>query len=223
MKPAAHNSDELMSIATGHSGCEASDLIRLRSSSKQASSVLRLCMRKTGVSDCIPQPPYSFCLLVLHLRTTRNPVSFGQPRLPLVSCYNRLTTDSTSTAHNSALRHLFASARRGLSYHIECPTLPLESGTKILPNSMSSSSFEKTPRSYVTGRPNCPESGSCRREVKNDVWKYLQTVVVGLYSIFEQKLAHPFPALSLTRAGRFHRPLRHQNPRNVTIIQDPPQ
>ena len=135
MKPTAHNSDELMSIATGHSGCEASDPIRLRSSSKQASSVLRLCVRKTGVSDCIPQPPYSFCLLVLHLRTTRNPVSFGQPRLPLVSCYNRPTTDSTSIAHNSALRHLFASARRGLSYHIECPTLPLESGTKILPNS----------------------------------------------------------------------------------------
>ena len=55
--------------------------------------------------------------------------------------------------------------------------------------------FQKT-GSYVTGRPKC--SGPSRREVKNDVCKYLQTVVMGLYAVNEPKpeLAHPDHALS---------------------------
>jgi len=36
--------------------------IRLRSSSKQASSVVRLCVRRTGSSCALPQPPC--CLLI---------------------------------------------------------------------------------------------------------------------------------------------------------------
>jgi len=32
---------------------------------------------------------------------------------------------------------------------------------------------------------------------KNDVWKYLRTVVMGLYAVCEQKLAHPDRVLSL--------------------------
>jgi len=35
------------------------------------------------------------------------------------------------------------------------------------------------------------------REVKNGVWMYLQTIVMGLYAVSEQKLAHPNRALSL--------------------------
>jgi len=58
--------------------------------------------------------------------------------------------------------------------------------------------FPKT-GSYVTGRPDC--SGPSRREVKIDVWKYLQTIVMGLYAVSEQKLAHPDRVLSL-RLGK---------------------
>jgi len=47
----------------------------------------------------------------------------------------------------------------------------------------------------VTWRPNC--SGPSRREVKNDVCQYLQTVVMGLYAVCEQKLARPDRVLSL--------------------------
>jgi len=35
--------------------------------------------------------------------------------------------------------------------------------------------------SNVTGRPNSLRPS--RREVKNDVWKYLQTIVMGLYAV----------------------------------------
>ena len=42
---------------------------------------------------------------------------------------------------------------------------------------------------YVTGRKEL--SGSFRRKVKIDVWKYLQTIFMGLYAVSEQKLAHP--------------------------------
>jgi len=41
----------------------------------------------------------------------------------------------------------------------------------------------------MTERPDC--SGLSRREVKIDVWKYLQTIVMGLYAVSEQRLAHP--------------------------------
>jgi len=53
--------------------------------------------------------------------------------------------------------------------------------------------YQKT-GSYVTGRPNC--SGPSCREVKIDVWKYIQTIVMGLYAVCEQKLAHPDRVLS---------------------------
>jgi len=43
--------------------------------------------------------------------------------------------------------------------------------------------------SYVTGKPDC--SGPSCREVKIDVWKYLQTIVMGLDAICEQTLVHP--------------------------------
>jgi len=42
---------------------------------------------------------------------------------------------------------------------------------------------------YMTGRPDC--TGPSRREVKIDVWKYLQTIGMGLCAVSEQKLAHP--------------------------------
>ena len=40
--------------------------------------------------------------------------------------------------------------------------------------------FQKTVR-YVTGRPNILRPS--RREVKNDVRKYLQNIVIGLYAV----------------------------------------
>ena len=46
----------------------------------------------------------------------------------------------------------------------------------------------------MTGRHDC--SGPSRREVRIDVWKYLQTIVMGLYAVSEQKLAHPHRVLS---------------------------
>jgi len=46
-------------------------------------------------------------------------------------------------------------------------------------------------RIYVTGRPDC--LGPFCQEVRNDVWKYLQAVIIGLYAVFEQELAHPDP------------------------------
>jgi len=52
---------------------------------------------------------------------------------------------------------------------------------------LGNTKFQKT-GSYVTGRPDC--SGPSHREVKIDVWKYLQTIVMGLYAVSEQKLAH---------------------------------
>jgi len=39
--------------------------------------------------------------------------------------------------------------------------------------------------------------GPSRREVKIDVWKYLQTIVMGLYAVCEQTIAHPDRVLSL--------------------------
>jgi len=33
-------------------------------------------------------------------------------------------------------------------------------------------------------------SGPSRQEVKSDEWKYLQTIIMGLYAVCEQKLAH---------------------------------
>ena len=48
--------------------------------------------------------------------------------------------------------------------------------------------------SYVTVRPNC--SGPSRQKVKNNVWKYLQTFVMGLHAVCEYKLAHLNRALS---------------------------
>jgi len=47
---------------------------------------------------------------------------------------------------------------------------------------------------HVTGRPDC--SGLSRQEVKIDVWNYPQTIVMGLYAVCEQKLAHPDCVLS---------------------------
>ena len=41
-----------------------------------------------------------------------------------------------------------------------------------------------------------PTARPSRREVRIDVWKYLQTVVMGLYAICEQKLAHSDRVLS---------------------------
>jgi len=54
---------------------------------------------------------------------------------------------------------------------------------------------------YVTGRPNSLRPS--RREVKNDVWKYLQTIVMRLYAVCghlldNQDRAHSQPILSLS-------------------------
>jgi len=46
---------------------------------------------------------------------------------------------------------------------------------------------------YVTGRPDC--SGLSRQEVKIDVWKYLQTILMGLYAFCEEKLDNQDRAL----------------------------
>jgi len=53
---------------------------------------------------------------------------------------------------------------------------------------LGNTEFQKTVM-YVTGRKEL--SGSCRRKMKIDVWKYLQTIFMGLYAVSEQKLAHP--------------------------------
>jgi hypothetical protein len=60
---------------------------------------------------------------------------------------------------------------------------------------LGNTEFQKS-GSYVTGRPDC--SGPSRREVKIDVWKYFQTIVMGLCAVSEpeQKLAHPDHVLS---------------------------
>jgi len=65
---------------------------------------------------------------------------------------------------------------------------------------LGNTDFQKT-GSYMTGRPNY--SGPSQREVKNDMWNYLQTVVMGLYAVCEQKLAHPDRALSLFHTKYF--------------------
>jgi len=49
--------------------------------------------------------------------------------------------------------------------------------------------------SYVAGISN--RLGLSRREVKNDVWKYLQTIVMGLYAVCKKKMALPNPTFSL--------------------------
>ena len=59
--------------------------------------------------------------------------------------------------------------------------------------------FQKTTGTYVTGRPDC--SGPSRQEVKIDVWKYLQTIVMGLYAVSEQTLAHSDRVLSRPRCS----------------------
>jgi len=46
----------------------------------------------------------------------------------------------------------------------------------------------------VTGRSNI--SRLSRREVNNDVWKYLQNIVMGLHAVCEQKHAYPGLVLS---------------------------
>jgi len=74
--------------------------IRLRSSCKQASSVVRLCVRITGASCAFPQLPCRWPME--HFKVARKPVGFRQPGLPQVSCDNQLTTDSASIAHTSA-------------------------------------------------------------------------------------------------------------------------
>jgi len=48
----------------------------------------------------------------------------------------------------------------------------------------------------VTGTPDC--SGPSRRAVKIDVWKYLQTIVMGLYAVCEKKLDNQDRALRLS-------------------------
>jgi len=58
---------------------------------------------------------------------------------------------------------------------------------------LGNAEFQKS-GSYVTGRHDY--SGPSRREVKIDAWKYLQTIVMGLYAVSEQKLAHPDRVLS---------------------------
>jgi len=50
---------------------------------------------------------------------------------------------------------------------------------------------------YVTGRPKSLRPS--HREVKNNVWKYLQTIVICLYAVCEQKLAHPDRVLILLK------------------------
>jgi len=57
---------------------------------------------------------------------------------------------------------------------------------------LGNTEFQKA-GSYMTRRPHC--SGPSCREVKFDVWKYLRTVVMDLYAVCEQKLAHPDRAL----------------------------
>jgi len=52
---------------------------------------------------------------------------------------------------------------------------------------------------YVTVRPNC--SGPSRREVKIDVQKYLQTIVMGLYAVCEEKLDNQDRALRLLHSS----------------------
>jgi len=47
---------------------------------------------------------------------------------------------------------------------------------------------------YATWRPNILRPS--RREVKNDVWKYLQNIFMGLYGVCDQTLAHPDRVLS---------------------------
>ena len=44
---------------------------------------------------------------------------------------------------------------------------------------------------YVTGRHNFAELSP--RGVKDDAWKYFQTIIIGLNAVFEEKLAHPDP------------------------------
>jgi len=68
------------------------------------------------------------------------------------------------------------------------------------------SSFEGKFGHYVTGRPNILRP-SCR-EVKNNVWKYLQNIVMGLYAVCERKLAHPDRVLSLKRNRKRRRTKR---------------
>jgi len=54
-------------------------------------------------------------------------------------------------------------------------------------------SIGQTTGSYVTGRPDC--LGPSCRKVKIDVWKYLQTIVMGLYAVCEEKLDNQHRAL----------------------------
>jgi len=49
-------------------------------------------------------------------------------------------------------------------------------------------------RVHVTGSLDC--SGLFRREVTIDVWKYLQTIDMGLYAVCAKKLASPDRVLS---------------------------
>jgi len=58
----------------------------------------------------------------------------------------------------------------------------------------------KKPGVHVAGKPDC--SGPSRREVKIDVWKYLQTIVMGLYAVCEEKLYNQDRTLRLVHAWR---------------------
>jgi len=57
---------------------------------------------------------------------------------------------------------------------------------------LGNAEFQKT-GNYETGRPDC--LGLSRREVKIDVWKYLKTIVMGLYAVCEEKLDNQHRAL----------------------------
>ena len=65
----------------------------------------------------------------------------------------------------------------------------------------------------MTGRHDC--SGPSRREVKNNVWKYLKTIVIGLYAVSEQELVHRNRALSLRSLNRIGEQRNFFGPSNI--------
>jgi len=60
----------------------------------------------------------------------------------------------------------------------------------------------------VTRRPDC--SGPSRREVRTDVWKYLQTIVIGLYAVCKEKLDNRHRAHRPNRAVFTGKKLRRE-------------
>ena len=59
--------------------------------------------------------------------------------------------------------------------------------------------WRKKTVTYVTVRPNSLRQS--RREVKNDVWKYLQTIVIGLYAVCGHLLDNQDRAFHLVKHG----------------------